>query len=109
MTRKATNQLPLFPPNPTVTFHPSGRTITIRPGETLLHAARVAGLPVAQSCGGAAVCAWCRMRVLCGGEHLSPVVRDEERVHQRSNYASDERAACQAEVLGDVVVTTSYW
>lgn len=109
MNRKEADQLQLFPPDATVTFHPSGKTVTIRRGETLLHAARVAGLPVAQSCGGVAVCSWCRMRIIRGREHLSPVVPAEERVHHRSNYDRDERAACQAEVLGDVVVTTSYW
>lgn len=99
----------MFPPDPVVTFLPSHRQTRVRPGMTLLEAARRAGLPVAHSCGGVAVCSWCRIRIVDGKERLSPVLSPEERLRDRSSFAADERAACQAEVLGDVVATTTYW
>lgn len=103
------SQLGLFPDDPCVTFQPSGRKVRVLPGETLLQAARLAGLPMAQSCGAAAVCSWCRIRIVAGAESLSTILCAEERVRTRASYTVDERAACQAEVLGDVVVTTTYW
>ena len=102
-------QLELFPGPFTVRFEPSGRTALVEPGTLLLDAARGAGLPVAQSCGGMAICSWCRMQILEGGEHLSAVEPPEERLMRRQSFKPNERASCQAEVHGDVTVTTTYW
>lgn len=81
----------------------------MEPGTLLLDAARRAGLPVAQSCGGVAVCSWCKMQVLEGADGLSPVEPPEERLMRRQSFKPNERASCQAEVHGDVTVTTTYW
>ena len=102
-------QLELFPRSFTVRFEPSGRTISVEPGTLLLDAARGAGLPVAQSCGGVAICSWCKMQILEGEEHLSAVEPPEERLMRRQSFKPQERASCQAEVHGDVTVTTTYW
>lgn len=99
----------LFPRGYTVRFEPSGRSIFVPPGTLLLDAARDAGLPVAQSCGGFAICSWCRMQVLHGTESLSPIAANEERLIHRESFKPNERASCQAEVHGDVTVTTTYW
>ncbi|MBS1911035.1 MAG: (2Fe-2S)-binding protein [Bacteroidetes bacterium] len=93
----------------TVRFQPAGIALRVAAGTLLLDAAREAGLPVAQSCGGFAVCSWCRMQVLEGWENLSPIERPEERLIARQQFAPNERASCQAAVFGDVVVTTTYW
>jgi ferredoxin len=95
--------------NPTVRFEPSGNRISVPSGTLLLDAARDAGLPVAQSCGGFAICSWCKMQVLEGMEHLSAIEPNEARLIRRENFAANERASCQAEVLGDVTVMTTYW
>jgi ferredoxin, 2Fe-2S len=95
--------------NPEVHFEPSGNSISVPTGTLLLDAARDAGLPVAQSCGGFAICSWCKMQVLEGMEHLSAIEPNEARLIRRQNFAPNERASCQAEVLGDVTVTTTYW
>ncbi len=92
-----------------VRFEPSGIVAEVPAGTLLLEAARSAGLPVAQSCGGFAICSWCRMRVIEGMEDLSPIEADEARLIRRERFAPDERASCQAEVLGRVTVTTTYW
>lgn len=94
---------------PRVTFHPSGRTLDVPPGTTLLEATRAAGLPLAASCDGATVCGWCRIHVLTGGEALSPPAPAESARLARRGAAPDERLACVARILGDVTVTASYW
>ena len=99
----------LFGRRCTVRFEPSGITAEVDEGALLLDVAREAGLPVAQSCGGFAICSWCRMQVLEGPENLSPIEPPEARLIRRQNFAPNERASCQAEVMGDVVVTTTYW
>jgi ferredoxin len=94
---------------PRVRFLPGNRSIEVASGTLLLDAARDAGRPVAQSCGGLAICSWCRMQVVEGMEALSPIEPEEERLIRRQGFKENERASCQAEVLGDVTVTTTYW
>lgn len=94
---------------PTVRFVPGSRSVEVDSGTSLLDAAREAGRPVAQSCGGFAICSWCRMQVLEGAENLSAIEPIEARLIARESFAAGERASCQAEVLGDVTVTTTYW
>ena len=90
---------------PHVTFLPSGLSVAIDAGGTLLEAARLAGLPLASSCRGAGVCDGCRVRVVEGGDRLSTPTKRE----QLARLAPDERLACQARVAGAVVVTAAYW
>lgn len=94
---------------PTVRFHPGSRSVNVPIGTLLLDAAREAGRPVAQSCGGFAICSWCRMQVLDGMENLSTIDEHEARLIERQGFQRNERASCQAEVLGDVTVSTTYW
>jgi ferredoxin len=93
----------------TVSFEPSGRRLEVEHGTLLMDAARAVGLPVAQSCGGLAICSWCKMQVLAGLENLSEIEPNEARLIRRQSFAPNERASCQAEVFGDVIVTTTYW
>jgi ferredoxin len=92
-----------------VTFTPLGRAAEAKPNETILDAARRAGAPIGNSCGGVGVCARCRVRVVAGSENLSPPTSIELRVGGASGFAADERMACQSAVSGDCEVTTSYW
>lgn len=94
---------------PVVRFEPDRGEIEVGVGTLLLDAARDAGLPVAQSCGGFAICSWCRMQVLDGAGNLSAIEPSEARLIKRESFADNERASCQAEIAGDVTVTTRYW
>ena len=67
------------------------RHFSLAAGGTLLRAALRAGLPVARSCRGVAVCAACKMKVLDGTANLAPP------------------GPCQARVHGPCTVTTTYW
>jgi 2Fe-2S ferredoxin len=92
-----------------VTFIPLGRAAEAKPNETILDAARRAAVPIGNSCGGVGVCARCRVRVVAGRENLSPPTSIELRVGGARGFAAEERMACQACVVGDCEVTTSYW
>jgi ferredoxin len=96
-------------PSRNVTFTPLGRSAAARPDETALDVARRAGAPLGNSCGGTGICARCRVRVLAGAENLSAPTTIELRVSAERGFAVDERLACQAIVLGDLEITTSYW
>jgi ferredoxin len=88
---------------------PSGLEIEPPPGTTLLDAAIAAGLPIARSCGAEGVCSKCALRVIGGGEHLSPEMPDETRIKRRNRVDAELRLACRAEIRGDVTVSASYW
>ena len=92
-----------------VTFIGVNLAAETKADETLLDAARRAGAPLGNSCGGVGVCARCRVRVVSGAENLSPPTTIESRVSAQRTLGPDERLACQAVVRGKCAVTTSYW
>lgn len=83
-----------------VDFEPVGKRVEIRPGRSVLDAARQAGLPLTSDCGGAGTCGRCRV-----------IARDQRMLNSPSLAETGEllaeelsagiRLACQAEVLGD--------
>jgi ferredoxin len=96
-------------PSRIVTLTPLGRSAEAKADETLLDIARRAGAPLGNSCGGVGMCARCRVRVIAGGDNLSPPTSIESRVSAQRNLDGDERLACQAVVRGPCEITTSYW
>jgi 2Fe-2S ferredoxin len=94
---------------PKVTFIPLGKTKEIKTGATILAAANQVQVPIGQSCSGDGVCGWCRVRILDGLNNLKPPSALERKVMETNMYGPNERAACMAEVRGDVSVTTTYW
>jgi ferredoxin len=82
-----------------VSFSPIGNSAVAKRNE--LDVARRAGAPIGNSCGGIGICNRCRIRVVEGAENLTPRTRFETD--------SDSRLACQAVVLGDCTITTTYW
>jgi ferredoxin len=81
-----------------VNFKPLGIAADAKPNETILDVARRAGAPLGNSCGGVGICGRCRITILDG--EVSPPTRYE---------TNEKRLACQAVVMGDCSVTTSYW
>ncbi|MBD2869646.1 2Fe-2S iron-sulfur cluster-binding protein [Paenibacillus arenilitoris] len=85
-----------------VTFWPSGKTVDVKPGTTLLDAARRAGVPVSTRCGGKAACFMCKVAVRPGSE-LQPM-KDIERRKLCGLESEGIRLACQARAAGKVAV-----
>ncbi|GAB4506217.1 MAG: ASKHA domain-containing protein [Anaerolineales bacterium] len=85
-----------------IDFEPLGRRAECVPGETLLDAARRAGVALAAICGGAGSCGRCRVRVMVG-DMSSP---SETEIHRLGTEAVEQgmRLACQTRIQGGVKV-----
>jgi nitrite reductase (NADH) large subunit len=88
---------------------PSGRHTTVVVNTPLIEAVAQVGMPLGQSCDGVVLCGFCRVRVVGGGELLSPMSAEEGKVLKALHADDDERLACCARVLGPVTITTPYW
>jgi adenylate cyclase len=93
----------------TLVTHDGERHFALADGGTLLRAALRAGLPVARSCRGVAVCAMCKVVVLDGAERLAPPNPAEAALLAREPLPPGWRYACQARVHGPCAITTTYW
>ena len=103
---------------PRVTFSGDDREAEVPIGASIRQAAQAAevclysGLFKLENCHGLGLCGECRVRVLQGDEHLTePGLRERwagrprgRRDLVRWGNEAGERLACQALVLGDVVV-----
>ena len=78
-----------------VIFEPSGRTVFVLPGTSLLEAAAEAGLIIQSPCGGAGKCGKCVVRVHSG--HCPPS-ESEQAALGAEQVAEGYRLACQARV-----------
>ena len=100
----------------TIIFLPSGRRGKFPQQTTILEAARQLGEPIESICGGHVACGKCQVRIEAGKfpklgvesgpEHVSPPT-DEERAWlpvQSLSSTAPLRLACNARLLGDVVV-----
>jgi uncharacterized 2Fe-2S/4Fe-4S cluster protein (DUF4445 family) len=92
-----------------VRFQPSGTSLRVPWGTTVLEAARQAGLPMASACGAHGLCGRCGVRILGGEQVLSPETEGETRVKQRNRVDPKLRLACRASVSGRIEVTAGYW
>ena len=90
-----------------VRFEPSGKTIAVAAGTSLLEAARAAGLPVASACGADGVCGRCGMRIVAGdaGDEAAA----EIEIKRRNRIEPDLRLSCRVRVESALVATTTYW
>ena len=82
-----------------IEFQPSGRTVTVEQGTTVIRAARRAGLHINASCGGTGVCGKCRVLLESGTV--------EGGISEK--FSSEEidqgiRQACTARINADVCV-----
>ncbi|MDQ6418243.1 2Fe-2S iron-sulfur cluster-binding protein [Paenibacillus sp. LHD-117] len=85
-----------------VVFWPSGKTVRVRRGTTVLDASRRAGVSIATRCGGKAACFMCKVTVKPGSE-LQPI-SDEERRKLAGLDEKGIRLSCQMRVTGRVEV-----
>ena len=92
-----------------VRFRPSGRSVRVAPGTTLLEATRRAGLPLARACGAHGLCGRCGVRILAGGDAIPPEAEGEMRVKRLNRVDPSLRLACRVAPGADVEVTASYW
>ncbi len=92
-----------------VRCEPSGREVVVVHDTKLMDAIHQTGLGLGQSCDGVALCGFCRVTILNGGDNLSPVECEEEKILASLHAGDTERLACCAVVHGPVTLTTTYW
>ncbi len=86
---------------PMLTIMPSGKTVEVSEGMTLLAAILGADVGINHKCEGNANCGTCHIFVQDGRKGLSKVAREEnERLDTIVGVGSKSRLACQAKVLG---------
>jgi uncharacterized 2Fe-2S/4Fe-4S cluster protein (DUF4445 family) len=85
-----------------IDIQPIGRRMEVAHGANLLDACQQAGIELVAVCGGAGVCATCRVRLVSGT--LSELMDSEREDFSPEELAQGIRKACQAEVLSDIVV-----
>jgi adenylate cyclase len=89
---------------PQLTHAPSGRTMPILPGATVLETLRANGIPHASVCGGRARCTTCRVRVTQGLETLPPPTGIEAKALARIDAPEGTRLACQVRPATDIAI-----
>lgn len=89
----------------TVTIQPSGKTIVVAPGSSLLEALLAAGEPIGHKCNGKAECGACHLFVQEGRKSLTRPSRPEnEKLDSIPGVGAKSRLACLA-LLGEDPVT----
>ena len=81
-----------------LTFQPIGRRAAVRAGETILEAARLAGVELQAICAGEGTCGGCRVRPAEG--RFAPPTEQERHRLTAEDVAGGIRLACQARALG---------
>ena len=93
---------------PRITIQPADIVIEGKPQDTVMAAAHAQGYYWPSTCGGEGRCSTCAFIVVSGGENLSEMGRSERKTIESelgpSALPRGTRLACQARVLGDVVV-----
>jgi adenylate cyclase len=92
---------------PPMLSHPSGRTMPIFPGATVLETLRENGIPHASVCGGRARCTTCRILVTKGLDRLPPATGLEAKALARIGATPAMRLACQIRPTADISIMPS--
>lgn len=87
-----------------ITFQPLGKTVNVRPGTTILRAAREARIHIPTRCGGKAGCLMCKVQVEPGQAAALRAPSDAERRKLGVLLHQGIRLSCQAVVQNSVVV-----
>ena len=91
---------------PNVTFLPSGKTVAVPRGTSILDAAEAAGVDLPHNCGGVCACTTCHVWIEQGLETLSEIEdREDDKLNEAAGLEPSSRLGCQACVEdADVVV-----
>ena len=80
--------------------YPSGQSVDVVPGTSVLEASRLAGIPHASICGGRGRCSTCRVQVRGPPGSVPPPRDEEQRVLNRIRAIGSVRLACQLRPTG---------
>lgn len=97
------------PSGPVAVEFEGGASGMVAGGSSILSAARQLGIELDHYCGGLCSCGTCRVRIVRGAENLSRVQGNESMVLGAERTRAGDRLACQARLLGPVVVRVPDW
>jgi ferredoxin len=92
-----------------VRFLPSGESVEVATGTTLMDVVKEAELPIAEACGADGLCGRCGVRVAGSAGALSEETEAESRAKSRNRVDPSLRLACLVRVAQDIEVTADYW
>lgn len=84
-----------------VTFQPAGVSAEAAVGESLFEVGRRAGVGIETACVGQATCGLCRVKIVRGEEHLSPLTDADEKHLGNVYFLTKVRLSCQATIASD--------
>lgn len=87
-----------------VTLKPSGKTVDVEEGKSLLEALKENDIYIKSGCGGYASCTDCIIKVVSGEDNLTPPPFDELKLLGNVFHITKERLACQTKLTGDVTI-----
>jgi ferredoxin len=90
---------------PRVKFVDQNLEIEVEPGTSVLQAAKAAGAPEGDACGGVCACSTCHVYIVEGQELLSSAEEGEEDILDKAfDVRINSRLGCQAKLQRDGVV-----
>ena len=93
---------------PKVRFLRENIEVEIDAGQTILQAAKKAGAPEGDRCGGVCACSTCHVYVVKGFDNTSELEDEEFDILDKAfDVRSTSRLGCQAKVTGDIEVEIS--
>lgn len=93
---------------PKVRFIKENLVVEVPAGTTILEAARLAGAPEGDRCGGVCACSTCHVYVVEGFDSTSEVEDEEFDILDKAfDVRMTSRLGCQAKVTGDIAVEIS--
>jgi 2Fe-2S ferredoxin len=93
---------------PKVRFLKEGLEVEVSAGTSILEAARQAGAPEGDRCGGVCACSTCHVYVVKGFDDTSEIEDEEYDILDKAfDVRAESRLGCQAKVQGDIDVLIS--
>jgi len=88
-----------------VVFQPYGKRIRIALGKTLMDAAKILGVDLASICGSRGTCGKCKVKIESKTDTVGKLTPSELRHLSKDEIDESYRLACQAPILGKVIVS----
>ena len=73
-------------------------------GTTLFEAGAKVAAGIETSCVGKGTCGLCRVKIVAGGEHLSPYTEEEIKHLGNVYFITKVRLSCRSRIAGDVTI-----
>src|SRR4030066_406009 len=87
-----------------VVVQPEGKHVRIKVGQTVLEAARLAGVDLVSTCGGKGNCGKCRILCETGKDNVGSLTKIEQSLLSQEQISAGYRLACRTSVNRDVTV-----